>query len=101
MQEVSLLGLLPELGVGLAAIGALAYLSKTYIDRIERQDIRFISEISTREAKYNDLEKEVRDNVLAQLQENTRALNTHTESLVRIHDRLAVLERFDTNRKNG
>ena len=69
-MESQLISLIPELSIGVIAIGSLLYV----IDRNIKQNREFMIELKEREQAFRQLEKEVRTNIMAQLNKNTETL---------------------------
>ena len=69
-MESQLISLIPELSIGVIAIGSLLYV----IDRNIKQNREFMLELKEREQAFRALEKEVRTNITAQLNKNTETL---------------------------
>ena len=69
-MESQLISLIPELSIGVIAIGSLLYV----IDRNIKQNREFMIELKEREQAFRQLEKEVRTNITAQLNKNTETL---------------------------
>lgn len=68
-MDASIITALPNLGVGVASIMALVYISMN----CKKSQTEFLKEMKEENNSFRDLEKEVRHSIMSQLQKNTDA----------------------------
>ena len=71
---MNFLEILPNLGVGVAAVGAMYFMYKLTLARMKEKDSEFLEEIREREQAFRNYSQEVQSQTLTQLSENTKAL---------------------------
>lgn len=73
-MENTLLSVLPNLGVGVVAIGALIYVVNQFLNQLREIRVEHKAAMQERESAFRVLEKEVRTEILTQLSRNTAAM---------------------------
>ena len=73
-METTLFNVLPNLGVGVAAVGAMYGMYRLTLVRLKEKDEEFLTEIKEREEAFREYSKDVQQKTMQQLGENTRAL---------------------------
>lgn len=75
------LEILPNLGVGVAAVGGIVLSVRYFINALEKRATEHAQEMREREEAFRGLEKEIRTTLVSQLVENTRAMERVVEHL--------------------
>lgn len=83
-MEPSLISVLPELGVGVAAIGALGYITHRFLQHLDERTKRHESAMLERENALREVEREVRTTLSDALQRNTAIVERNVEVLGRV-----------------
>lgn len=68
-----ILSVLPNLSIAAVAIVALVYVIRLFVTHLEKRDKEHWMEVQERETAMRALEKEVRENIMKQLGQNTHA----------------------------
>lgn len=84
MPESTIIEMLPNLSIGVVSVLGLIYVSRVYLQAIDRRDERHASAMKEREQALRDVEKDVRSNLYAHLSESTAALQENTKVLSRV-----------------
>lgn len=93
-MPTELLTILPNLSIGVAAIGGLVYVTYLFIKHLneqsarqeEKEEIRaerHETAMKEREGALREVEKEVRTNILSQLSKNTEIMNDTSKVMER------------------
>jgi len=69
---MDLLTILPNLSIGVVSILALVYVTMTFLKHLKHERIEERKERVEDEKAFRSLEREIRDNIMGQLNENTR-----------------------------
>lgn len=80
-MENSLIGVLPNLGVGVAAVLGIVFAIRYFLEALEKRAVEHAAAMKEREDAFRELEKEIRQTLVSQLVENTRAMERVVEHL--------------------
>ena len=69
---MDLLTILPNLSIGVVSILALVYVTMTFLKHLKHERLEERKERVEDEKAFRSLEREIRDNIMGQLNENTR-----------------------------
>ena len=69
---MDILTILPNLSIGVVSILALVYVTMTFLKHLKHERIEERKERVEDEKAFRSLEREIRDNIMNQLNENTR-----------------------------
>lgn len=77
--------MLPNLGIGVVSVLALAFVTKLFVEYLERQEKAHGNALLERENALRELEREVRNNIMGQLSKNTQAFERVLDHFNRPH----------------
>lgn len=75
------LQVLPNLGIGVVAVLALAYITRNFLEHLDARSKRHEEAMKEREEAFRTLEREVRDKILSQLNENSNLMERIMDKL--------------------
>jgi hypothetical protein len=87
-MESSILTILPNLSIGVISVLSLVYITLKFITHLDERTVRHEKAMLEREIQIRSIEKEVRTTVLAQLSQNTEAMNDTARVMERVMNRL-------------
>lgn len=85
MEGTALTSILPNLSVGVVAIGAIVYITMLNNKRAREDQTEFLTELKEREKAFRELESEIRTNIFEQLQENSRVMERVIDHINSVH----------------
>jgi len=83
-MESTLLTVLPNLSIGVTSVLSLVYITIKFIHHLDARAVRHESAVLERESQIRLVESEVRTTILAQLSQNTEAMNDTAKVLERV-----------------
>ena len=79
---------LPNLGVGVASIGAVGFITINFLKSMKEERREYRSSLDERELAFRTLEKEVRTSISQQLYNATHQLTENSKTMERVIDHL-------------
>lgn len=81
---------LPNLGVGVASIGAVGFITVNFLKSMKEERREYKAAIDEREQAFRLLEKEVRTSISEQLYNATHQLTENSKTMERVIDHLEI-----------
>lgn len=85
-MESSLLTILPNLSIGVIAVGALVYICIQFLKHLDTRDVRHAAERAENQKTLRELEREARTSLSNTLSQSNFALSENTKMMNRVVD---------------
>jgi hypothetical protein len=78
------LTVLPNLSIGVVAVGALVYISVQFLDRLDKRSVAHEDAMRERESALRAVEKEIRIELVGALKESTHVIRENSRVMERV-----------------